>query len=119
MLVRLDQGSIHYFSPITPSGSEGGLGTALEHTLPGGQISVVALFGRRPSLDINIAVRRQIRILGSYASVPTDYRAAVELLAASDGGLERALVTALPLADSVSALEATSEGRVVKAVLVP
>lgn len=103
---------------IEASGSEKGLAGTLEAARPGGTVVVVALYGQLPSVEINLIVRKQLALEGSYSSVRTDYEAAVSLLLRAPEEL-RTILTHYPLKEAVDALQATSEGRVMKAVLVP
>jgi L-iditol 2-dehydrogenase len=103
---------------IEASGSEGGLNMAVEHTEPGGRVVIVAMYGTRPMIDLNTAVRHEVELIGSYASLPADYEQAVELLS-TGGEIERHLVTVFPLDAAVEALESTANGGVVKAVVAP
>lgn len=103
---------------IEASGAEAGLASVIAHIMPAGIISVVAMYGRLPAVDVNRLVRAQLQITGSYASLPADYEEAIALLA--DGQqIEDVLVREFALEDAVKALEATAAGTVAKAVLVP
>lgn len=103
---------------VEASGSAAAIQDALDTLAPGTRMVVVALFGAMPTIDINQAVRNQIEIVGSYASVAADYETALAALADADG-LEDLVVTEVPLDRAVEALEATAAGEVVKAVIVP
>jgi L-iditol 2-dehydrogenase len=103
---------------IEASGSEKGLAKTLETARPGGTVVVVALYGQLPSVEINLIVRKQLTLEGSYSSVRSDYEASVGLLLKAPEEL-RTILTHYPLEDAINALQATSEGRVMKAVLVP
>lgn len=110
--------------PSTPDGwvEASGSGPALDlalQTLPSrSRCVVVALFGRIPTVDVNQMVRKEIEVVGSYASVRADYVAALEALADSDD-IDDVLVTCFGIADAVAALEATASGSAVKAVVTP
>lgn len=103
---------------VEASGSGAGLGDALARVRTGGRIVVVALFGRMPVVDVNLIVRKEITVVGSYAAVRADYHTALEALASADG-LEDVIVTPFDLSDAVEALGATAGARVVKAVIEP
>jgi L-iditol 2-dehydrogenase len=103
---------------IEASGSVPGFRQAVGTVTPGGRVVVVALFARDPQLEINTMVRGEIDVIGSYASLREDYVLAAAELAAADG-LEEVVSTAFPLTEALTALEATSSGLVVKAVLEP
>ena len=51
---------------VEASGSAPALAAALRQTLPGGTVMVKGLFGKLPNPDVNLLVRREIRLLGSY-----------------------------------------------------
>jgi len=85
---------------------------------PGGTVVVVALFASAPQLDINVLVRREVKLLGSYASRMADYHSAAQELSLGED-LAAALVTTFPLEDALMALSATADGAVTKAALVP
>ena len=103
---------------LEASGSGRALEQAVDSVRPGGTIVVVALFAQRFQADVNVLVRKEVKLLGSYASVREDYEAAAATLAAAEG-LEEVISTAYPLSDALEALEATASGNVVKAVLIP
>lgn len=103
---------------IEASGAESGLAAAISHTRPMGAISIVAMYGRLPTVDANRLVRGQLQLTGSYASLRPDYVEAIELLT-PESGIEEVLVREFALEEAVAALEATADGRVVKAALVP
>jgi len=110
--------------PFTPdawveaSGSGAGLAQAIGSVAPGGTVVVVALFAHPPQVDINVLVRREVKLCGSYASRAADYRIAAQELSLGED-LAAALVTTFPLEDALMALSATAEGAVTKAALVP
>ena len=57
---------------IEASGSSAGLSAALQQTMAGGTVVVPGLFGRLPNPDVNMIVRREIRLQGSYGSQAED-----------------------------------------------
>ncbi|MQA04466.1 MAG: alcohol dehydrogenase catalytic domain-containing protein [Streptosporangiales bacterium] len=102
---------------VEASGSAAALQQAIEEVALRGTVMVVALFAEPPRFDASLLVRREVRVVGSYASLRADYEDAVRDL--TDATDLRALVTTYPLADAVTALEATADGAVGKAVLIP
>jgi len=86
--------------------------------MAGGTVVVPGLFGKLPNPDVNVMVRREIRLQGSYGSQAEEYRSAMSVLA-SDPALWSSLLMVRPLADGVAALEAAAAGAVFKVVLVP
>jgi len=103
---------------IEASGSANGLGLALRQTLPGGTVVVPGLYGAPADPDINLLVRREIRLQGSYGSQAEDYRAAMAVLA-DDPKMWASLVSVRPLADGVTGLEKAGAGQSFKEILVP
>lgn len=107
--------------PVTwfeASGAGSALNNACQTVMPGGTVIAVGLFGAPAGLDMNVVVRRQIRLQGSYASTRTDYNEALALIC-EDPLLWSSLVTRFPLDEGVAALEKTAAAQVIKAVLVP
>lgn len=103
---------------IEASGSSAGLAQAVSSVVPGGTVIVVALFAREPVFPVNTLVRGEIKLLGTYGSLREDFVEAAAALASAEG-FEDIVSTAFPLTQAIDALEATSAGEVVKAVLVP
>jgi L-iditol 2-dehydrogenase len=103
---------------IEASGAFQALITSIDKVLAGSQIITVGLFARLGELDFNIAVRKEIRISGSYASIRADYEGALTHLA-EDPELWGKLVTTLPLEDGVLGLELAESAKAVKVVLLP
>ena len=66
---------------IEASGSASGLSLALRQTLPGGTVVVPGLYGAPTNPDVNLLVRREIRLQGSYGSQAEDYYSAMAVLA--------------------------------------
>lgn len=102
---------------VEASGSGAALNGALQALAPGAVIVVVALYGSLPQLDINLLVRGEQRLIGSYAAVARDYESALELLV--NGAELSALVSEYRLEDALTALHATAAGEVGKAVVCP
>jgi L-iditol 2-dehydrogenase len=103
---------------VEASGSAPALDAALRRTLPGGTVVVPGLFGKRPDPDVNLLVRREIRLLGSYGSQAEEYRSAVSVLT-TDPAMWSSLLSVRPLADGAAGLETAAGGGVFKVVLVP
>lgn len=100
------------------SGSGQALAAAVARTAVGGTIVVPALFAAVPSIDVNVLVRGEVDLLGSYGATRTDYEAAVAVLTNDPLRWSR-LVTACPLAEATEVLERVSRGEVLKAALMP
>jgi L-iditol 2-dehydrogenase len=103
---------------VEASGSAPALGSALRQTMPGGTVVVPGLFGKLPNPDVNLLVRREIRLLGSYGSQAEEYRSAMSVLMA-DPDLWTSLLSIQSLADGVTGLETAAAADVFKVVLVP
>lgn len=103
---------------VEASGSSSGLQQAIASVAPGGTVVVVALFSAGFEIDMNLLVRREVKLLGSYASLRADYEHAARALSSGED-LRSALVTSYPLEEAIDALEATAAGAVGKAILVP
>ncbi len=103
---------------VDASGAGPALSAACDAVVSDGVVVVVGLFGAPAGLNMNIVVRKQIRVQGSYGSSASDYRAVVDILAENPSRWST-LVTEMPLSAGVAALEQTSAAEVVKAVLVP
>jgi L-iditol 2-dehydrogenase len=103
---------------IESSGSVRALGSALESVRPGGTIIVVGIYAEEMLFSPTAAVRRELSVLFSYSCTYADYQEALDLLGrgAIDPG---PLLSKYPLEDAPEAFEAVSEGRTVKAILVP
>jgi L-iditol 2-dehydrogenase len=86
--------------------------------MPGGTVVVPGLFGKLPNPDVNLLVRREIRLLGSYGSQAEEYRSAMSVLMA-DPDLWTSLLSIQSLADGVTGLETAAAADVFKVVLVP
>jgi L-iditol 2-dehydrogenase len=103
---------------IESSGSVRALGSALESVRPGGTIAVVGLYAEEMRFSPTDAVRREISLLFSYSCNYADYQTTLELLGSGilDPG---SLLSKYPLDDAPEAFEAVSQGRAVKAILLP
>jgi L-iditol 2-dehydrogenase len=102
---------------VDASGAGAALAAGCQAIVSNGIVVVVGLFGTPAGLDLNIVVRKQLRIQGSYGSVAADYRAVVDILAEAPARWAK-LVREMPLDAGVTALEQTANAEVVKAVLV-
>jgi L-iditol 2-dehydrogenase len=103
---------------IESSGSVRALGSALESVRPGGTVAVVGLYAEEMRFSPTPAVRRELSLLFSYSCNYADYQTALDLL--GSGAIDPGpLLSKYPLEDAPEAFEAVSQGRTVKAVLVP
>lgn len=103
---------------IESSGSVRALGSALEYVRPGGTIAVVGLYAEEMRFSPTPAVRRELSLLFSYSCNYADYQTALDLL--GSGAIDPGpLLSKYPLEVAPEAFEAVSQGRTVKAMLVP
>lgn len=103
---------------IESSGSVRALSSALESVRPGGTIAVVGLYAEEMRFSPTPAVRRELSLLFSYSCNYADYQMALDLL--GSGAIDPGpLLSKYPLEDAPEAFEAVSQGRAVKAILVP
>jgi L-iditol 2-dehydrogenase len=101
---------------IESSGAAAVLEAAVRNVRRGGQVVVPGLFGHVPQLDINVLVRNEVRLQGTYGYVEADYTTATRLLTRRLSEIET-MITTFPLADALTALEQTSGTSVIKAVV--
>lgn len=103
---------------IEASGSTAALAAAFDALGAGGRLVVVGLYPQNFELPLNWAVRSELTVAFSYASVYRDYELALELLAA---GLvdPDVCVARYPLREALRAFTDMQQGKFVKAVLVP
>lgn len=103
---------------IEASGAVAALGNALDLVRPGGTITVVGMFSEPVSFFPTQAVRSELGLLFSYASIYPDYEVALNLLAS--GAIDPdPLVQQYPLDAASRAFEEAGQGRTVKPLLIP
>ncbi|HEX7405057.1 MAG TPA: zinc-binding dehydrogenase, partial [Candidatus Nanopelagicaceae bacterium] len=115
----IDQGG--WGSPdvwIEASGAPSALAAAVSDIRMGGLISVVGLYTQAPIADVNLLVRREIEVRGSYASVASEYSLVIELLAAGRLHIE-SLLEVFDLEAGLDAFTAAAESRTIKPILIP
>jgi L-iditol 2-dehydrogenase len=103
---------------IEASGAQPALAMAVDRTRTGGRISVVGMFTQAPTANVNMIVRHELEIRGSYASVAADYLVAVDLLSQARIDVEP-LLELFPLERALDALSAAAEARTLKPILIP
>jgi L-iditol 2-dehydrogenase len=99
------------------SGSTAALESGLDVLKKGGKLTLVGLFPSVSTLDFSIIVRREIKMVGSYASKKENYTRAIELLAANLIAVD-VLVTHYPLDEHDKAFQDALAKKVVKPVFV-
>ena len=87
------------------SGSVAVLPAALELARAGAPISLIALASRHAELDLNMAVQKELRLLGSFAYTPQDCQQAFQLLASSRVDVAGLVSHTYPLRDITAAFE--------------
>jgi L-iditol 2-dehydrogenase len=115
----IDQGG--WGSPdvwIEASGAPSALAAAVSDIRMGGLISVVGLYTQAPIADVNLLVRREIEVRGSYASVASEYSLVIELLAAGRLHIE-SLLEVFDLEAGLDAFITAAESRTIKPILIP
>lgn len=103
---------------VEASGAGAALVAACRSVVPGGVVVVPGLFPAAPAIDMNVVVRNEVTLQGSYGSLREDYEAAVAALTAEPLLWSR-LTTSMPLSDATAALERTAAAEVVKVVVAP
>lgn len=88
------------------SGSVAVLPVALELARAGAPISLIALASRHADIDLNMAVQKELSLLGSFAYAPQDCQEAFELLASSRVDVAGLVSHTYELADITAAFEA-------------
>lgn len=103
---------------VEASGAQPALAAAVETTAIGGRISVVGMFTEQPTMKTSLLVRRELTMLGVYASIAPEYETVIGLL--ESGRIDpSSLVDEFALADAVDAFEAAARAQTLKPVIVP
>lgn len=103
---------------IEASGAPSALATAITDTRSGGRISVVGLYAGAPQADLNQLVRREIQLIGSYASVASEYNLVIDLLQQGRLPVE-SLLEAFTLENALAAFDAAENSKAIKPVIIP
>lgn len=85
----------------------------------GGTVAVLGLGIGKVDVDVDAAVRREISLVGSFASIPADWLDAVELVGAGRVTGEGVVSHNVPLADGVEAFELLASRKARKVVIHP
>jgi len=99
------------------SGSTAALETGISVLKKGGQLTLVGLFPSLSSLDLSAIVRREIKMVGSYACRKENYVKAIELLTSKAVHAET-LMTPYRLENHESAFEDALSKKVIKPVFI-
>lgn len=103
---------------IEASGAPSALAAAVSDVRMGGLVSVVGLYTQAPVADINLLVRREIEVHGSYASVAPEYSLVIDLLVAGRLPVD-SLLEIFDLEAGIDAFLAAAESRTIKPILIP
>ena len=103
---------------IEASGAPSALAAAVSDVRTGGLVSVVGLYTQAPVADINLLVRREIEVRGSYASVASEYSLVIDLLVAGRLPVD-SLLEIFDLESGIDAFMAAAESRTLKPILMP
>jgi L-iditol 2-dehydrogenase len=101
------------------SGSEAGMAFALEATRRGGRYVQIGLAGKPVTLPFDLVCFRELTISSGFASTPSSWNRALELLEGRSIELEPLLSEVVPLAEWEHAFAATRAGEGIKFVLDP
>jgi L-iditol 2-dehydrogenase len=104
---------------IECSGSEAGMASGLEAARRGARYVQIGLAGRPVRLPFDVVCFRELTITSGFASTPTSWRAALELVGDRRVELEPLLTAVVPLADWEDAFAATRAAKGIKYVLDP
>ena len=102
------------------SGAVTVLPVALELARAGAAISLIGLAGRNAEVDLNYAVQKELRLLGSFAYAPQDAQEAFRLLSARKVHVEPLVSHTFALADIAEAFETQRDpSRSIKVMVTP
>jgi L-iditol 2-dehydrogenase len=115
-----DLGAVGEFDVVVEcSGHEAGMSFALESARRAGRYVQIGLAGKPVSLPFDVVCFRELTVTSGFASTPTSWMRALELIEARRVELEPLLSEALPLDEWERAFAATRAGTGIKYVLVP
>src|SRR5262245_60015302 len=101
------------------SGHEAGMAFALESAARGGRYVQIGLAGRPVAIPFDLVCFKELRVSSGFASTPTSWARALELIETRRVQLEPLLTEAVPLEEWERAFAATRAGAGIKYVLVP
>jgi L-iditol 2-dehydrogenase len=100
------------------SGHEAGMAFALESAARGGRYVQMGLAGKPVSVPFDLVCFKELSVSSGFASTPTSWERAFELIASRRVALEPLLTEAVPLDEWERAFAATRAGEGIKYVLV-
>ena len=101
------------------SGNAAGMSFCLEAARRGGRYVQIGLAGRAVTIPFDLVCFRELTVTSGFASTPSSWRLALDLLGRRAVGLEPLLSAVLPLERWEEAFEATRAGEGIKFVLDP
>jgi L-iditol 2-dehydrogenase len=104
---------------IECSGSEAGISHCLAAARRGGRYVQIGLAGKPVTLPFDLVCLHELTITSGFASTPTSWRTALELVTERRVALQPLLSEVVPLADWERAFAATRAGEGIKFVLDP
>jgi L-iditol 2-dehydrogenase len=104
---------------IECSGSEAGIGTGLAAARRGARYVQMGLVGREATIPFDLVCFHELTITSGFASTPTSWATALELVSERRVDLEPLLTEVVPLAEWERAFAATRSGEGIKYVLDP
>jgi L-iditol 2-dehydrogenase len=114
-----DDPSVDADVAIECSGSEAGMAAGLAAARRGGRHVQIGLAGKPVTLPFDLVCFHELRITSGFASTPSSWRKALELVAERRVRLEPLLTEVVPLADWERAFAGTRAGDGIKFVLDP
>lgn len=101
------------------SGSQAGAADALRATRPGGEVVQMGLRGSEMRLPYDLVCFKELHVSAGFASTPTSWRRAEDLLRTGTVQLEPLVTSVTPMSDWADAFAASRSGQGVKFVLRP
>jgi L-iditol 2-dehydrogenase len=114
-----DDGPLDVDVAVECSGAAAGMAFALESVRRGGRYVQIGLAGKDVTVPFDLVCYHELTITSGFASTPTSWRRALELIESRSVELEPLLSEVLPLAEWERAFAATRSGAGIKYVLVP
>ncbi len=104
---------------IEAAGAAPSLATAIELAMRGGTVVQIGLYGRPVPVPVDRLVIREVTLRGSFASTPSSWRSALDLMATGAVDLAPLVSLVLPLCDWATGFAAARTKAAGKVVLVP
>ena len=114
-----DGGAVEADVVVECSGSEAGMAAGLGAVSRGGRYVQIGLAGKPVTLPFDVVCFHELTITSGFASTPTSWRKALELVTDREVQLEPLLTEVVPLAEWERAFAATRAAEGIKFVLAP